>query len=67
LTVVIRSILFDGANSRLLAVPSNAEKDLVIALPQNRQFDHLSAGDRIEIGWHAGSTICFADPKNGSR
>ena len=65
LTVVIRSILFDGANSRLLAVPMNSEKDLVVALPQNRQFDHLATGDRIEVGWHAGATSCFADPVDG--
>jgi spermidine/putrescine transport system ATP-binding protein len=59
LTVKIRSILFDGANSRILAVPVDGEEELVIALPQNRQFDHLATGDRVEIGWHAESTSCF--------
>ena len=59
LSVVIKSVLFDGANSRLLATPVNGNSELMIALPQNQQFDHLDAGDRIEIGWNARSASCF--------
>jgi spermidine/putrescine transport system ATP-binding protein len=59
LTVTIRSILFDGANSRLLATPVNGDAELMIALPQNRQYDHLAAGDRVDIGWSARSASCF--------
>lgn len=59
LTVVVRSILFDGANSRLLAMPENGRTELMIALPQNRQYDHLNVGDRVEIGWSARSASCF--------
>jgi spermidine/putrescine transport system ATP-binding protein len=59
LTVEIKSILFDGANSRLLATPVDSETELMIALPQNRQFDYLQAGDRVEIGWNARSASCF--------
>jgi spermidine/putrescine transport system ATP-binding protein len=58
-TVVIKSVLFDGANSRLLATPVTGNSELMIALPQNQQFDHLNAGDRIEIGWNARSASCF--------
>jgi spermidine/putrescine transport system ATP-binding protein len=59
LTVTIRSILFDGANSRLLATPGDGGEELMIALPQNRQYDHLAVGDRIDIGWNARSASCF--------
>ena len=59
LTVVVRSILFDGANSRLLAMPENGRTELTIALPQNRQYDYLSVGDRVEIGWNPRSAVCF--------
>jgi spermidine/putrescine transport system ATP-binding protein len=59
LTVVIKSILFDGANSRLLAAPVDSDKEMMIALPQNRQYDYLKAGDRVEIGWNARSASCF--------
>lgn len=57
--VVIKSILFDGANSRLLARPLNSNKELQIALPQNKQYDHIQVNDKIEIGWDAKSGICF--------
>ena len=61
LRVTIKSILFDGANSRLLATPVDGENELMIALPQNRQYDHLAIGDRIEVGWNPRSASCFKD------
>ncbi len=57
--VVIKSILFDGANSQLLATPPNSEKELLVALPQNRQYDYIQVSDKIEIGWNEQSGICF--------
>ena len=60
--VVVKSILFDGANSQLLANPLNSDKELIIALPQNRQYDYIQVNDKIEIGWHEQSGICF--PRN---
>jgi spermidine/putrescine transport system ATP-binding protein len=60
--VVIKSILFDGANSRLLANPLDAETELLVALPQNRQYDYIQINDKIEVGWSTQSGICF--PKN---
>lgn len=60
--VVIKSILFDGANSRLLANPLDAETELLVALPQNRQYDYIQINDKIEVGWSMQSGICF--PKN---
>ncbi len=58
--VQVKALLFDGANSRLLARPLNADTELLIALPQNRQYDHIRVDDRIEVGWAAASGICFA-------
>ena len=57
--VVVKAILFDGANSRLLAKPLASDKELLIALPQNRQYDHIRTDDRITVGWHRQSGICF--------
>ena len=56
----VRAILFDGANSRLLVRPAHADSELLIALPQNRQYDHIRVDDRIEVGWAPTSGICFA-------
>ena len=58
--VIIKDILFDGANSRLLAHPLDADMELLIALPQNRQFDYIKENDKVEIGWDEQSGICFA-------
>ena len=58
--VVVKSILFDGANSRLLASPLDSGVELIVALPQNRQYDHIKVNDKIEIGWDEDSCTCFA-------
>jgi len=58
--VLVKSLLFDGANSRLLAHPLNDDTELLIALPQNRQFDHIRTDDKIEVAWDEQSGICFA-------
>lgn len=57
--VTVRAILFDGANSRLLANPHDSDTEMLIALPQNRQYDHIRVNDKIEIGWDVKSGICF--------
>ena len=59
--VIVKTLLFDGANSRLLANPLHSEEEVLIALPQNRQYDHIRANDRIEIGWDQKSGICFPE------
>ncbi|MCG6931799.1 MAG: ABC transporter ATP-binding protein [Desulfofustis sp.] len=59
LQVVVGSVLFDGANSQLLARSGDADEELLISLPQNRQFDHIRAGDHIEIGWDVSAGNCF--------
>ncbi len=56
--VTVKSILFDGANSRLLTT-TKEEYELIVTLPQNRKFDHIRPGDTITVGWHPDSGICF--------
>lgn len=58
--VIVKDILFDGANSRLLACPLETDMELLIALPQTRQFDYIKKNDKIEIGWNEQSGICFS-------
>jgi spermidine/putrescine transport system ATP-binding protein len=58
--VSVRSILFDGANSRLLAAGTEGEgAELMIALPQTHRYDHIRPGDVIEVGWDEAAGICF--------
>lgn len=56
--VTVKSILFDGANSRLLTM-TKEDHELIVTLPQNRKFDHIEPGDEIAVGWHPESGICF--------
>lgn len=55
----VKAILFDGGNSRLLVVPENSDRELIVALPQNHQFDYIKAKDKIRVGWHPKSAVCF--------
>ncbi|MEE4261865.1 MAG: ABC transporter ATP-binding protein [Desulfobacteraceae bacterium] len=57
--VIVKDILFDGANSRLLSHPLETDTELLIALPQTRQFDYIQKNDKIQIGWNEQSGICF--------
>ena len=57
--VVVKAILFDGANSRLLVTLPQSNREILIALPQNRQYDHIQVADRVEVGWDFSSGICF--------
>ena len=56
--VTVKSILFDGANSRLLTL-TEQEHELIVTLPQNRRFDHIEPGNVITVGWHPESGVCF--------
>ncbi len=58
--VSVKSILFDGANSRLLVTPVHSDREMLVALPQNRQFDYIQPEDKVEIGWDVHSGICFS-------
>jgi spermidine/putrescine transport system ATP-binding protein len=57
--LTVGAILFDGANSRILARIPGSDREIRAALPQNRQFDHLRPGDTIEAGWSPESGIAF--------
>jgi spermidine/putrescine transport system ATP-binding protein len=59
--VEVKSVLFDAANSRLIVTPEHSNKELIVALPQNRQYDHIRTRDFIKIGWDPASTICFSE------
>ncbi|HZK12588.1 MAG TPA: ABC transporter ATP-binding protein, partial [Atribacterota bacterium] len=59
LNVSVKAILFDGANSKLLVVPENSKQELIVSLPQNKQFDYIKTKDKIKIGWDPEAAVCF--------
>lgn len=58
--IIVKSILFDGANSRILALLPESDREIQISLPQTRQFDHIIPGSRVEAGWSLESGMMFA-------
>jgi spermidine/putrescine transport system ATP-binding protein len=58
-SITVKSILFDGANSRILALLPESGREIQISLPQTRQFDHIQPGGTIVAGWSPESGILF--------
>ena len=57
----IRSLLFDGSNTKVLASIDGTGPELIVALPQNREFAHIRKGDRIEAGVHPDACGCYPE------
>ncbi len=57
---IIKTILFDGANTKLSAVLGGGE-ELLVSLPQNARYDDLSEGDRVAIGIHHDDLKCYQE------
>jgi len=57
--VVVKNVLFDGANTKLLAVIENTSREIMAALPQDKRFDHIKPGDKLDVGVYNDSCTCF--------
>jgi len=58
-SVMVKNVLFDGANTKLLVVIENTQQEILTALPQDRRFDHILAGDKLDVGVFQDSCTCF--------
>ena len=59
LTGTVESVLFDGANSRVLVKVVRTGGEVTAALPQTGRFADLGPGQTLHLGWNAGSGLCF--------
>ncbi len=57
----IKTILFDGANTKISAIIIQSSDEVLISLPQNAQFEELSEGDTIKVGIHQDDLKCYKD------
>lgn len=55
--LTVRTILFDGSNTKILAMQGDSE--ITVALPQNQQFAHVAPGDRIKAGVPVDACKCY--------
>lgn len=57
--VTIKTILFDGSNTKLSTMVSGSSEELLISLPQNAQFDGIEEGHKLNVGIHHNDLKCF--------
>lgn len=58
-SVTIKTILFDGSNTKLSTIVDDSSEELLISLPQNAEFDDLEEGDTIQVGIHQDDLKCY--------
>jgi len=56
----VSSVLFNGANSRILVHDTKTGEEIDVALPQSGEFASLSGGAPVHIGWGGAQALCFA-------
>ncbi len=57
--ITIKTILFDGSNTKLATVVSGTIEELLISLPQNAEFDGLKEGQSLRVGVHSDDLKCY--------
>lgn len=57
--VTIKTILFDGSNTKLSTTVSGSSEELLISMPQNAQFDGIVEGHKLNVGVHRNDVKCF--------
>jgi len=60
-SVVIKTILFDGANTKLSTFTEDSADEILIALPQNANYGHLCEGDVVKIGVLHDNIKCYEE------
>ena len=57
----VRTILFDGSNTKISAVIEQSNDEVLISLPQNAQFEDLKEGDAVKVGIHRDDLKCYRE------
>lgn len=56
----VSSLLFNGAASRILVRDATADAEVEVTLPQSGEFESLTKGAPVHIGWSSDQGNCFA-------
>ena len=57
----VRTILFDGSNTKISAIIEQSNDEVLISLPQNAQFEDLKEGDAVKVGIHRDDLKCYRE------
>ena len=55
----VKSVLFDGAKSRVMVREARTGGEITAALPQSGRCADLAPGQTVHLGWEAGGGVCF--------
>lgn len=55
----VKTILFDGAKSQIIAVEPTSGDSITVTLPQTIEFSGLKTKDEIYLNWSDSQTLCF--------
>ena len=55
----IKTILFDGSNTKVLATINESEHEIMVSLPQNRRFAHIKEGEVVRAGVDISDCKCY--------
>ncbi len=55
----VKTILFDGSNTKISAIINQGNDVVLISLPQNAQFEDLKEGDDVQVGIHRDDLKCY--------
>ncbi len=55
----VKTVLFDGQNTKISALFDKSNDEVLISLPQNAEFEELKEGDTIEVGIHFDDLKCY--------
>ncbi len=60
-TIKVKTILFDGSDTKISALVENTKEIMLISLPQNAQFEDVVVGDEIEAAVHHDDLKCYKE------
>ncbi len=55
----VKTVLFDGQNTKISTIFDKGSDEVLISLPQNAEFEELKEGDKIEVGIHFDDLKCY--------
>jgi len=59
--IKVKTILFDGSNTKISAYTKVGDERILIALPQNARFENIAVGDEMEAAVHHNDLKCYKE------
>ncbi len=57
--VLIKTILFDGSNTKVSAIITSSGDEVLISLPQNARFEDIKEGDKVKVAINYDNLKCY--------